>query len=539
MKRIKVLLWVIILGIGSSLFAQIPTDGLVAYYPFDGNADDESGNGNHGTVHGATLMSDRFGSANSAYFFDGNNDYVDIDDDPTLQIIGDISICAWVYSEESFFESPSQHGSIMVARGSDQACKYDFSIDTTARLEFDRYPPIWGQAKSTGTVEFNSWHFVGVTINDEADQAVFFIDEMADTVSYTEDYTGIDPTLFLIGAHPIYSDIDHYFKGALDDLRLYNRILSETELQILFHEGGWNIEEGVNNITASQRSDGSKLVDINYNLNGSSQYYQITLEASLDGGTNYTTVSNVTGDVSFGVTPGSGKHIEWDVGAEYADQFSTSAQIRINAEANDTPPGALIDIDGNVYQTIQIGGQVWMAENLRVTHYRNGDPISSLWPSTFGSYVIYDNNADTYGALYNWYAVDDSRNIAPAGWHVPTDDEWKELEMHLGLSQSEADDTGRRGTNEGCKLAGNADLWINGVLEITPGFGFSGFNALPAGFSLDSGPNNNIGIDCSFWTAAERYSITAWYRLLNYNHSGIYRSSLHKSYGFSVRCVRD
>jgi len=100
--------------------------------------------------------------------------------------------------------------------------------------------------------------------------------------------------------------------------------------------------------------------------------------------------------------------------------------------------GTVTDIDGNVYQTIKIGDQWWMAENLKVTHYRNSDPIPHVtdggtWSYLFtGAYCEYDNNPANvaiYGRLYNWYAVGDSRNIAPEGWHVPSDDEWKQLEM--------------------------------------------------------------------------------------------------------------
>ncbi|MBT5269507.1 MAG: hypothetical protein HOL70_08685, partial [Candidatus Marinimicrobia bacterium] len=108
------------------------------------------------------------------------------------------------------------------------------------------------------------------------------------------------------------------------------------------------------------------------------------------------------------------------------------------------------DIDGNVYETVKIGDQIWMAENLKVTHYRDGSAITQVTDNTAWSnlsteaYCIYDNNAsnevDTYGALYNWYAVSDGRNIAPEGWHVPTDAEWKELEMYLGMSQPDVDD---------------------------------------------------------------------------------------------------
>ena len=211
--------------------------------------------------------------------------------------------------------------------------------------------------------------------------------------------------------------------------------------------------------------------------------------------------------------------------------------------------GTVTDIDGNVYQTVKIGNHWWIAENLKVTHYRNGDPIpnvtdNSEWTNlTKGAYCVYDNdesNADTYGYLYNWYAVDDSRNIAPKGWHVPTDEEWKELEMYLGMSQSEADDTGWRGTNEGSKLAGRADLWNDGNLENNVAFAESGYSALPAG-SRDSfdGGFCYLGLLATFWSSTETNSLTAWFRVLGYGSSGVSRSYSNKHYGVSVRLIRD
>jgi uncharacterized protein (TIGR02145 family) len=216
---------------------------------------------------------------------------------------------------------------------------------------------------------------------------------------------------------------------------------------------------------------------------------------------------------------------------------------------SDTPCESVTDFDGNTYQVVQIGGKCWMAENLKVTHYRNGDAIPNVtddteWINlTTGAYCNYDNNAgnvSTYGRLYNWYAVDDSRKIAPAGWHVPTDGEWKQLEMCLGMSQSEADDTGWRGTNEGSKLAGNASLWASGDLENDPEFGTSNFTALPGGYRYShSGYFGYQGYTASFWSSTEHTSSYAWYRGLDYSSSDVGRYSGVKHYGFSVRCVRD
>ena len=209
-------------------------------------------------------------------------------------------------------------------------------------------------------------------------------------------------------------------------------------------------------------------------------------------------------------------------------------------------PWTVTDIDGNVYQTVLIGDQCWMAENLKVTHYRNGDPIPNVtddyeWSLlSTGAYCEYDNNpanVATYGRLYNWYAVDDSRNIAPEGWHVPTDAETKQLEMYLGMSQAEADATSWRGTDEGGKLkeAGTTH-WSPPNTGAT---NESGFTALPGGYRNLSGYFNHMGLIAYFWSSTEYFSTNAWYRDLHYYNSQVGRYDFNKHYGFSIRCVRD
>jgi len=206
------------------------------------------------------------------------------------------------------------------------------------------------------------------------------------------------------------------------------------------------------------------------------------------------------------------------------------------------------DIDGNTYKTVKIGDQVWMAENLKVTHYRDGTAIptghsNSEWENlSTGAYAVYDNNetnADTYGYLYNWYAVDDSRNIAPEGWHVPTYDEIKQLEMYLGMSQIKANNTGWGGTNEGSKLAGNAVLWDNGDLEFNSEFGTSGFNTLPGGIRYYNGRYSGMGSHGYFWSSTHLNGYGSWFRNLNYSSSEVYHSLYGKRHGLSVRCIRD
>ena len=207
--------------------------------------------------------------------------------------------------------------------------------------------------------------------------------------------------------------------------------------------------------------------------------------------------------------------------------------------------GTVTDIDGNVCQTVKIGDQWWMAENLKVSHYRNGDEIPNVtdgteWDNlTIGAYCNYDNDETyvaAYGRLYNWYAVNDSRSIAPEGWHVPSDAEWKQLEMYLGLNQLEADGMGNRGTDEGGKLKETGTSHWN-----SPNKGAtneSGFSALPCGYRNFNGDYLDLGSLTIFWSSTENNDYVASTRGLSYDESDIIRISFSKRAGFSVRCIQ-
>jgi len=224
-------------------------------------------------------------------------------------------------------------------------------------------------------------------------------------------------------------------------------------------------------------------------------------------------------------------------------------------------PQPLSDYDDNVYQTVVIGNQEWMAENMKATHFSDGTPIPKVFRDgwydlieTDKAYCWYDDdstsNAATYGVLYTWAAaingVASSNNnpsgvqgVCPDGWHIPSDNEWKELELYLGMTQTATDSTGfHRGTNEGSKLAGDNDLWTNGNLENDAEFGSSGFLALPGG-RRDVLDDIGLGESTDFWSATESTSSEALRRLLSYNSSGISRINSTKSNCLSVRCLKD
>ncbi|MBT3839662.1 MAG: hypothetical protein HOF50_06980, partial [Candidatus Marinimicrobia bacterium] len=146
------------------------------------------------------------------------------------------------------------------------------------------------------------------------------------------------------------------------------------------------------------------------------------------------------------------------------------------------------------------------------------------------AYAVYDNNethADTYGYLYNWYAVDDSRNIAPDGWHVPTDDEWTTLTDYLGGTSVAGGKMKETGTSH----------WNSPNTGAT---NESGFTAFPGGYrDINNGNYYVIGSNGWFWSSSEFNSYRAWLRLLRYDSSGVYRGYDDKEDGCSVRCVRD
>ena len=194
-----------------------------------------------------------------------------------------------------------------------------------------------------------------------------------------------------------------------------------------------------------------------------------------------------------------------------------------------------ITYNGVTYNTVQIGSQCWLKENLKTTHYNDGTSIpnvtdNAIWETTTsGAYCCYDNNpsnCNTYGALYNWYAVNTDK-LCPNGWHVPSDAEWTTLVNYLG---------GASVAGGALKEAGTSH-WSSPNTSATNS---SGFSALPGGYRDDSdGSFDNLGINGYWWSSTEYDGSLAWDRSLNYYNAYVSRYDDDKWYGFSVRCLRD
>ncbi|MBN1781027.1 fibrobacter succinogenes major paralogous domain-containing protein [bacterium] len=299
----------------------------------------------------------------------------------------------------------------------------------------------------------------------------------------------------------------------------------------------------VENVRFMQRTDGSLLVDIYYDVtDADSDRVEITILASGDHGETWELpCESLSGDIGSGIMAGPDKHVVWNF---YKDNPLTSGSgYRICVSAEDH---IATDIDGNRYHTVRIGDQVWMAENLKVTRYRNGDEIPNMkdigdWSlASIGARCDHNGNSHhsfIYGCLYNWYAATDPRNIAPKGWHVPSDDEWIILCMSLGMSQEEAVDEGEFGEGIGGKLKHTA-YWMDPNTGAT---NESGFSALPAGFRKYNGGFNVLGFQTNFWTSTQRWNseCCAYCRVLHHDHSKIGRYTCNIRDGFSIRCIRD
>ena len=209
--------------------------------------------------------------------------------------------------------------------------------------------------------------------------------------------------------------------------------------------------------------------------------------------------------------------------------------------------GTVSDAEGNEYTTVKIGDQWWMAENLRTSQYNNGNVIPTGFSNidweyaAVGAYSIYNNSTDhdsTYGKLYNWKAVTDSRGICPVGWRIPSDEDWKTLEMHLGMTADQANAGGWRGTDEGGKLkVVGTEFWNEPNTGATND---SGFSALPGGARTYLGEYIFLNEWAYFWSSTyqtENYS--SWYRVLAYNEARVFRFYNQQNTGMSVRCMKD
>jgi uncharacterized protein (TIGR02145 family)/uncharacterized repeat protein (TIGR02543 family) len=217
-------------------------------------------------------------------------------------------------------------------------------------------------------------------------------------------------------------------------------------------------------------------------------------------------------------------------GTMFKQSTIVTASLRVYAKW-----GGVIDTDGNVYATVTIGTQTWMAENLKTTRLNNGTAITlttdgTSWAAQTSSAFCWANNNDsaiyqnTYGALYNWYTVN-TGNLAPSGWHVATDADWSTLTTFLGGDSLAGVKTRESGTTH----------WQTNMGATNE----TGFTALPSGYRGSDGSVGGPSLNCYFWTSTSSGSNTSWYRYIYDGSNIIFRFPNNVNAGFSIRCVKN
>ena len=598
MKKLITILFAVALGL--NLSAQVPnyvpTEGLVAWYPFNGNAEDVGGNNFDGTPFNVSWGLNRFGEPNSAVdLTEASNDFIDLPAAVDSFFFSTITVSCWV-------NYPAISGQMIFRNGSTPGLYDTFHAfisnqASTGNMTLRLYT-LSGEYTSYEYADDEAWKHLVMTADSE--EVNIYVDG---TLVHEDTIWPFDnsPGIFRIG-ESMYGQPYNYL-GHIDDFGIWNRSLTDTEIQGLFTSVAPNF-----GCTDPEACNYSTLA----NIDDESCHYPL-IPGDCDAGsvacadgTYWNSLIQQCVPTSCPTCPGDGDGdlvigvsdlllLLGAFGSDCPDTGCTDSQatnFNPNVVINDgscvyppcldaQEPGAAcedgnpntfntywdedgclcegseyvaedgsgpceglgtVTYQGHDYQLVEIGEQCWFQENLRNEHYANGDAIpgelnDGEWISTTnGAQAIYANDASNltdYGRLYNWFAVDDSRGLCPSGWHVPTDGEFMTLEMELGMSESEANGMGFRGTDQGTQMkssASDSPAWN--------GSNTSGFSGLAGGFRLSSGGFDYEGYDGVFWSASA-LGTNAWYRKLSGGYTGVSRSNDYLRSGFSVRCVRD
>ena len=513
MKKIflslTLILFVIPFGISQDLPSYVPADGLVAFYPFNGNANDESGNGHHGTVNGATLTSDRNDVQNSSYSFDGLDDYIYINSNNNqLDFFGNccLTISAWINLDNT----DNQYGILTNSASNNIHQQYALKVDSNSKLYFLAGDGLFeSNGFNYSSSDINNGQWTHTLVSYDGNKLKLYLNGNLDYENQIIDNFPESPSSVAFIGNSWGSNND-FFPGQIDDVGIWNRALTEKEIQNLYNSSTGDIK--LNGVVSAENNQIRNVADPTHTQDA------VTLGLLLE------KISNL--------------------------------QDQIDALQSTSGSGTVTDQDGNSYPYLTYGDQVWTVKNAEMVTYRDGTPIPQVtdaieWANlTTGAWCYYDNDPSK-GKLYNWYAVagihDNDENtpnkeLAPEGWHVPTDAEWTELENYLIANGYNYD-----GTTTGNKIAkamSSTTGWNGSTTDGVPGNNqlennSSGFNAFPDGGRISDGTFRDENKTTIFWTSSEKDTTDAWdYDIDSFNNY-LARSGGVKEYGSSVRFVRD
>jgi uncharacterized protein (TIGR02145 family) len=509
-------------GFSVRCFMDQANVNLVAYYPFNSLTTDASGNGNEPTYSGVSYINDRFGSVDAAASFNGVDSYIQIPHSTSLDFTGEITVSAWINPSRVDIEQQT----ISSKGGGWNRAGWLLTLNN------DKVRWHLGDGSSEGmfdtekSIQPNRWTHILATWKDGV--MSIYIDGVLDNYSATWASGLVSNTYdHYIGKN---DNIDFYFNGTIDEVSIYNISLTPTQISELY--ANYHAPMSLSAVPA----------DGQITLNWSSvRISEIDRYEVYQDGTHIYNVSNTTMHTITGLT----NYQRYTFYIQSVDIYGNVSQPSVTVHK--APSATTVtDIDGNVYPTVTIGTQEWMAENLMVTHYGNGDPISAeldnaQWAATTqGALAIYpyadidglSSIADVlqaYGALYNGFAVSDSRGLCPVGWRVPAwSEDWNVLENFVS-------------PESGGKLKSTRTSPLPHPRWDDPNSGATnevGFSALPSGSRFEDGVYNYIGQIAFWWTSTVDGNL--WYKNINYNQTDFSQgTNWGNNVGFSVRCIKD
>jgi uncharacterized protein (TIGR02145 family) len=550
-----------------SVPSYVPTNGLVGWWGFNGNAQDGSGNGNHGTVNGATLTTDRFGNQSGAYSFDGLDDYIGVATLTNLihnvqfltincnlnSISGGVIFGNWISNS-----SPSGPIGFFFGITSDNR----ISISTVGGLQIY-------SVDTFGFLRSNQWNNLILVYDGTQTENTNRIKIYINNINYPFNFSHTIPTNLgnqsnttffgARGANHAGLSIAGFYDGKLDDIGIWNRALTQQEITNLYNSQlptqtslclptittNTPTSIGIDSVVIGGdilNDGGSSIVlkGVCYSTTPNPNMGNPRTEEGSGIGSFTSTLRNLSPSTTY-FARSYAKNSQGVVVYGNVVSFSTGTPVP-GIRCPGTP--SVTDIDGNLYHTVQIGNQCWTQGNLKVSKYRNGDAIPTYlipnsWRNTnVGAYrYLFDDSTSItqtrFGRLYNHFAVMDSRGLCPTGWHVPSDSEWTVLANFLG----------------GSTIAGGAlkSTEVQGVSPagwISPNTGAtnsSGFSALPSHYLYFSGDwHGTAGSMCQWWTSTISGS-WPWSRNLSFNSAVLDRwnNTNHPTYGNSIRCLKD
>lgn len=540
-------LLVLLLGMTSlTAHAQIPdyvpTEGLVGLWLLNGDANDESGNGNHGLVFGAEATTDRFGNPNEALLFTvssgggwGAAQQRVVISNPTIPDNNSFTMSSWVKLNPKPSPFDNRPHTIMGRwNGNGQAVfrhKINYDGEISTQLLQGDSPSIF----NSGLLSYDEWQHVVITYDGDTLRHYLNGDLVGATGFGIVINTSTTDLTF--GELHMYNGHWYLFSGKMDDCGYWSRALSESEITTLFD--AQLPMPGCTDLTACNFNEEATDED------GSCVYPLFGDDCETGGaacgeGTIWDSASQSC--VAWNDCPSD---LDGDDIVGVNDLLTLLADFGTECPPEETEwtCGDPVNYHGYDYATVQIGEQCWFAENLRTEQYQNGDSIpgdlsSSQWTNTeSGAQAVYaddEGNLDLYGRLYNGYAMADVRALCPTNWHVPSDTDWGVLELELGLDEGELLLIGERGDDQGTQLKASTSDTLS-----WDGTNTSGFSAVANGYRHNHGYYQHLNFNSHYWSQTASEEGVFYIRGLQNSVGGIYRLTRVTNSGYTVRCVAD